>query len=130
MSTLSRIATDWCRRCFPQQVSNLPERGLRVVEEAIEFCQALGVPKDKVMLAVEIVYGKPVGEAKQELGGTLMTAYIAAEILGWEPDEVCERELRRVLSKSPEHFAKRNQDKLDAGLLVDQPTDWSVPGSR
>jgi hypothetical protein len=118
--TLAGIATDWCRRCFPEQSRNIPERGLRVVEEAIEFCQALGVPKDKVLLAVEIVYGKPVGDPKQELGGTLMTAYIAAEILGWEPDDVCEQELRRVLSKSVEHFAKRNQDKLDAGLLVNE----------
>lgn len=117
MSVMTRIAMDWARRCFgAEHVSNPRIRGLRMVEEAIELCQALDVPKDKVLMAVETVYSRPVGDAEQEIGGVLMTVAVLCESLGLEQEGLMERELTRVLAKSPEHFAQRNQEKLDLGL--------------
>lgn len=117
MSTLSRIAHDWAVRCFSlDHIQNRALRSLRTVEESIELCQALGVPKEKVLLAVDTVYSRPVGEPEQEIGGVLLTTVIMCESMHLEADELLERELRRVLQKSPEHFAKRNQEKLSLGL--------------
>jgi NTP pyrophosphatase (non-canonical NTP hydrolase) len=120
MSTLSRLAAEWAVRSFgAAHVSNRPLRALRIVEEAIELAQALGVPKGKIDLCTENVYKRPVGTMAQELGGVLLTTNILCASCGFEPDRMLEMELGRVLAKPPEHFAKRNQDKLDLGLDVD-----------
>lgn len=118
MSTLSRLACDWAIRAFgPDHVNDRKVRSLRIVEEAIELCQAYGVDKEKVALAVNEVYGRPPGEPTQELGGVLLTTYIMCASRGnEEPDDVMEVELARVLAKPVEHFAARNQAKLNAGL--------------
>lgn len=117
MSALSRIAHEWAERCFGRShVFHMPLRTLRTVEEAIELCQAFGVPKEKVIQAVETVYSRPAGEAEQEIGGVLLTVAILCESMGVEADALLERELTRVLAKSPKHFAERNQEKLDLGL--------------
>jgi hypothetical protein len=111
------IAYDWACRCFGSaHVHNQGVRSLRIAEEAVELCQAHGVPKDKMQDLVQIVYARPRGVAIQELGGLLMTTYIYCAANVVDPEEVFITELRRVLEKAPEHFAKRNQEKIDAGL--------------
>lgn len=119
MSVLSRIARDWAARCFGEaHVKNFAIRSLRTLEESIELAQALNVSRELAHKAVDEVYNRPVGDPEQEMGGVLHTMNILCESWGVEPDEIAERELRRCLKKSPEHFAKRNQEKLDMGLDV------------
>lgn len=120
MSILSRIATHWALRSFGEvHVTNLPERSLRTVEEAIELCQAFKVPKETVLLCVANVYSKPPGEPVQELGGVLHTAGIMCEVvMQMEPDIVWEVELQRVLNKPPSHYGERNEAKIALGLAV------------
>lgn len=125
MSQFSRIATAWALRSFGEaHLTNVPERSLRVVEEAIEFCQSLGVPKETILACVENVYSKPPGDPLQELGGTIMTTAIQCEVMGVEVDDVGELELQRVLAKPPKHFGDRNQAKLDLGLAVPAQGKW------
>lgn len=117
MSVMSRIAREWAERCFgTEHVNNFPIRALRTLEEAAELAQALGVPKETAALCIDTVYSRSVGDPEQEIGGVLHTMNILCDAMKLEPDELAERELRRCLKKSPEHFAKRNQDKLDLGL--------------
>jgi hypothetical protein len=117
MKQLVQIALDWSIRSFGRaHVQDKKVRALRLAEEAIEFCQARDVPIEQMRLLIDTVYGRPVGDANQEIGGVFMTAVIAAAIEGLDPEECFLIELRRVLAKSPEHFRKRNQDKLDLGL--------------
>lgn len=117
MRVLARIALDWATRCFgPEHVTNWGIRALRLVEEAIELCQALGVPKEKVLLCTETVYARPVGDAQQELGGVLLTTHILCESMALDADDIFERELRRVLKKPVREMTKRNEDKLTLGL--------------
>lgn len=119
MTYLSKIAADWALRCFGgPHVINLGLRALRTVEEAIELCQALDVPADKVLQVVRNVYSKPPGRASQELGGVLLTAVILAEAMHKDAEELLARELRRVLDKPADHYTKRNQAKVDLGLDV------------
>lgn len=114
---LARIAHDWARRCFgAEHVTNIGIRALRALEECAEMAQAAGVPFDKAALCIDTVYKKPVGELHQEIGGTLLTTVVLCEALEQDPEELLEREVRRVLAKSPKHFAERNQSKIDLGL--------------
>ena len=107
------VARDWAIRCFGKaHVDNKTICALRLVEEAIEYAQAIGVPEISVALVTKAVYERPKGEPYQELGGVLMTATVAATTQYWDPDDVFETELRRVLAKPTEHFAARNREKL------------------
>lgn len=131
MSALSRIAHEWAVRCFgDKHVINSGTRSLRTVEEAIELCQALGVSRELAHKAVDTVYSRPIGEPEQEIGGVLLTINILCESLGVDADALFERELRRVLMKSPEHFAKRNKDKVDLGLDASAQTPGDSTDDR
>lgn len=119
MKDTVRIALDWAIRCFGREhVENLPIRALRVAEEAAELAQAAGVPKETMLDLVEIVYARSKGDAVQEIGGVLMTINVLCASISLDPDEVFLAELRRVLRKTPEHFAARNKEKIDLGLIA------------
>jgi len=119
MRSTLRIALDWAVRSFGwDHVYNMPIRSLRVAEEAVELAQALGVPKEKMIELVNIVYERPQGTPDEEIGGVLMTINVLCAARRLDPDEIFEVELRRVLDKPSEHFAKRNQEKIDLGLTI------------
>jgi hypothetical protein len=114
---LTRIAMEWAIRCFGREhVFDIGIRALRTAEEAIELAQTVHVPKEKLHELVEVVYARPHGRWDQEVGGLLMTVAIMCASRGMQPDRLFLDELCRVLDKSPEHFAARNQEKLDTGL--------------
>lgn len=117
MSLLSRIGYDWALRCFGvEHCDNLALRSQRTLEESAELSQSLGLSRENAHKTIDAVYDRPVGEPQQEIGGILHTVGILCESMSVDPDVLHEREVRRVLKKSPEHFAKRNQEKLDLGL--------------
>lgn len=119
MKATTKIAVEWAERSFGREhVYNFAIRALRLAEEAVELAQAYDIPKEKMLDLVEIVYGRPKGNPEQELGGVMMTATVLAGAHGFDPDAFFEEELRRVLRKSSDHFAKRNQDKLNLGLTA------------
>lgn len=117
MENLTEIAYDFGVRAFGSEHMNDPRiRGLRMVEEAVEAAQALGVERAEMHDLVNIVYDRPPGDVIQELGGTLLTTAVLCRIFGVSIEDVFLTEVRRVLNKSPDHFAKRNQEKMDLGL--------------
>lgn len=112
-----RRLTRWAVECFGsghQSDSNI--RGQRLVEEAVEFAQSVGVGKDLLHKLVDYVYERPKGEPKQELGGVGVTWVLAASSCGLRAAQCLAQEQARVLSKSPKYFAARNQAKVDAGF--------------
>lgn len=119
MKPLHMLALDWALRSFGRaHVTNLPIRSLRLAEEAVELAQAYGVPKEKMLDLVGIVYDRPRGEPLQEIGGVMMTIVVLCAASGIDPDEAFFTELRRVLEKPTGHFAQRNKDKIDLGLTA------------
>ena len=117
MKHLITIAWEWGSRCFGEgHMMNVPVRALRAAEEVIELAQAVGVPETKMALLVKTVYARPGGMAYQEVGGSMVTLMILCRALGIDPEEAFVLELRRCLSKSPESFERRNQEKSDLGL--------------
>jgi hypothetical protein len=117
MRFISQVIYDWGCRCFGiEHMQNRQVRAVRLLEEAIELCQAVSVSENQVVQVVDVVYRRPPGSERQELGGVLLTAHALAVARGWDPEHVLEDEVHRCLSKPPEHFAARNQEKLDLGL--------------
>lgn len=114
-----RLVVDWAKACFgAPQVNSLPQRGLRLCEEAIEAAQAAGCNKQMLHDLVDYVYGRPVGKLFQEIGGVAVCAFVLADAGGFYAEDAETAEISRILSKPKEEFSKRNDDKNKAGFLA------------
>ena len=115
MSVLARIAWDWGVRCFGlEHMQDWRIRGLCFGEEAIEVMQVLEVSREQAHRLVDVVYDRPIGKIEQEIGGSIVTLAVLCRSLGQaEVEDLFEREVQRVLSKTPEHFRIRNKEKID-----------------
>ena len=100
----------WALRVLGETaVRNLPERGLRVAEEAIELGQAMGVDAADLHRLVDYVYSRPVGTPGQEIAGTMVTLYAAAAAVGVNADAAYEAEVARIHTPEIEDKVRRRQ---------------------
>lgn len=98
----------WMMACFGQKISaDRLERNHRFIEEALELAQACGCSQSEAHQLVDYVFGRPIGEKAQEVGGVMVT--LAALCLAHDLDmhEAGDVELRRVWEKMDEIRAKQ-----------------------
>lgn len=96
---------DWLIRTFDREtVENKIERVMRFLEEAIELGQALGITAAQTAKIAEYVYGRPVGEPHQEVGGTMVTLAALCHVFELDMQAEGEREYARI--DTPEMRAK------------------------
>lgn len=118
MKYITRVIWEWGVRAFGMDhMTNTRTRALRILEEAAELAQACDVPREIAFHTLNVVYRRPVGKMEQEIGGILVTVHAFCASQGVTPELMLENEVSRCLSKPPEHFAKRNQEKIDLGLI-------------
>lgn len=109
----------WAAKAFGQiEATSLPQRGLRLLEEAVEAFQACGGAEAKAHELVTFVFARPPGGIGQELGGVAVTTLALAAAAGLSADEEESREIYRVLGKPLREFTERNAAKNAAGFLV------------
>lgn len=114
-----RTLSEWAQAAFgAQQASSLPQRAVRLLEEALEAYQAAGGDRDMARQLVDFVFGRPVGSLHQELGGVGVCVLLLAAAANLSADTEERREIDRVLSKPLAEFTQRNQAKNDAGFLA------------
>lgn len=95
----------WCIRCFGRDIAtDLTERSLRFIEEALELVQALGVRREQVYLLVDYVYCRAPGKVKQEVGGVMVTLAALTAAAEIDMREAGEIELARI--DTPETIEK------------------------
>lgn len=117
----------WAKMAFGEaEASSLPQRGLRLLEEAIEAFQACGGDEAIAHKLVTFVFARPAGTVGQELGGVAVTTLALAAAAGLSADEEECREVHRVLNKPVREFSERNASKNAAGFLVAAPTMGST----
>lgn len=108
---------EWARVAFgASEVDNLPQRALRLLEEAVELFQACGGDPAMAHKLVDFVFERPAGLVGQELGGVAVCTLVLAEVAGCSADGEEVRECERVLAKPVEHFTERNAAKNAAGF--------------
>lgn len=95
----------WMVNCFSMQVCrDTTERNHRFLEEALELVQSLGCTASEAHQLVDYVFGRPVGEPRQEVGGVRVTlSALCSAVDIWE-DDAAERELARI--EDPEVMEK------------------------
>ena len=114
----------WAEQAFGRdQATSLPQRGVRLLEEAIEAFQACGGDEAMAHKLVSFVFARPPGEVGQELGGVAVTVLLLAAAAGLSADEEECREVHRVLTKPVGEFTARNASKNAAGFLVEPRKD-------
>jgi hypothetical protein len=96
---------------------DVQERAMRLLEEAHELVQSLGVSRERAAAVADDVYGRPVGDPEQEFGGVSVTLAVLANVTGisWERSAV--RELERI--NKPHIIEKiigRQSEKRAAGM--------------
>jgi NTP pyrophosphatase (non-canonical NTP hydrolase) len=108
----------WAVTTFGADASTEAERITRFAEEAVELAQAAGLDKGKMLALVEHVYGKPVGERAQEVGGVGLTLLAYCEAAGLSAEAEERREWARALAFPADQIRKRQNAKADAGLGI------------
>jgi hypothetical protein len=112
----------WAKTAFGvEQSTSLPQRGLRLLEEAIETYQSVGGDPAQAHRLVDYVFSRPPGVLHQELGGVGVTTLALAAAAGLSADDEEAAEVARVLTKPLKHFTARNDAKNAAGFLAVKP---------
>ncbi len=118
------VAT-WMGQCFPSSLSsNMTERGDRLLEEVLELLQAHGYDSARVPTLVNYVFGRPVGEPAQEVGGVMVTLAAYCSVAGLSVQANGQAELDRIIQ--PEVMARiRAKQESKNALHFDTP----LPGA-
>jgi NTP pyrophosphatase (non-canonical NTP hydrolase) len=113
--------TAWARAAFGEaEATGIPQRGVRLLEEAVEAFQACGGDEAMAHKLVKYVFERPPGQIGQELGGVAVTVLALAAAAGLSADEEECREIHRVLSKPIGEFTQRNAAKNAAGFKIEK----------
>jgi hypothetical protein len=112
---------EWLRACFGDGTSatSVRERSFRFIEEALELGQSCGMTKGEALQLVDYVYGRPVGEPAQEVGGTLITLSSLCSTQAIDMEHAADIELARCW---------RNIGKIRA-KQASKPQDTPLPGA-
>jgi len=103
--TFQAGVAEWMGQCFlPSLYSNMTERGDRLLEEVLELLQAHGYDKTRVATLVDYVFGRPVGEPAQEVGGVMVTLAGYCWVAGLDMHANGQAELDRI--NQPDVMAK------------------------
>ncbi|MDT0618444.1 hypothetical protein RM531_08140 [Salinisphaera sp. P385] len=119
----ARVAP-WMQACFGEMVAgDAEERNYRFLEEAIELVQSCGATSESCHQLVDYVFGRPVGEPHQEVGGVQITLAALCLAQGLDMDAAGEDELARVWRKIPQIQAKQATKPLSSPLPGRDPDE-------
>lgn len=95
----------WTTACFGEEITNdKTERNHRFLEEALELVQSLNCTQSEAHQLVDYVFGRPIGEPSQEVGGVMNTLAALCSANGLHMREDGDTELARV--STPEMMEK------------------------
>lgn len=90
----------WMDVCFGAEIAgDKQERNHRFLEESLELVQACDCTAEEVHLLVDYVFGRPVGEKPQEVGGVMVTLAALCLAQGMDMHSAGEVELSRIWTK-------------------------------
>ena len=95
----------WLLECFGAEIAaDRVERNHRFLEESLELVQSLGCTASEAHQLVDYVFGRPVGDPPQEVGGVMVTLAALCLASGLDMHDAGEVELVRI--SAPELVAK------------------------
>lgn len=104
----------------PQTLYNVKEQAARLLEETLEYCQAVGLSRWDAARQLRWTYARPIGVPEAELGGVFITSLGCASSLNARRTDIEESTLLLIESKPAGFFAKRQLLKTE-GLVFQTP---------
>lgn len=87
----------WMLACFGAEIAaDKTERNHRFLEEALELVQAGGCTASEAHELVDYVFGRPVGDNDQEVGGVVVTLAALCNAFDLSMLAAAEREIERI----------------------------------
>ncbi|MGP0171241.1 hypothetical protein ACSVIJ_05085 [Pseudomonas sp. NCHU5208] len=115
----SRVRT-WMLECFGMHIAaDRNERNHRFLEEALEYVQSCGCTESEALKLMRYVFGRPVGEQAQELGGVMVTLAALASAHDLNMHRAGEAELARI--QQPEVMERIRQKQLSKPAMSPLP---------
>jgi hypothetical protein len=147
MNTFQDRVAPWMQKCFGPDISaDTVERNHRFLEESLELVQSLGCTSSEAHQLVDYVYGRPVGDPPQEVGGVMVTLAALCIPHGIDMHDAGEVELERISAPDVIEKIRRKQatkpkhsplpESIDipeflklqpSGGLVPKPKPWPAP---
>ena len=120
VASFQQRVDDWVHEVLGvDSACNVQERALRCAEEVIELAQVCEVAPERLHKLVDYVFGRDVGEAAQEIAGSLVTLYAMANALGVNAEAALEAELARIQKPEVKERVRRRQNEKRAVLLAE-----------
>lgn len=95
--SFQRRVQPWLMECFGELIAgDREERNHRFLEEALELVQSCDCTAEEAHKLVDYVYGRPVGEKSQEVGGVMVTLAALCLANGLNLYDAAETELARI----------------------------------
>ena len=118
---------EWMRGCFGPAISeDHIERADRFVEEALELAQSTGWSADRGHALVDYVFGRPIGEPGQEVGGVLVTLAALCNTHRIDMQREFAREVDRITTPDMIERIRAKQAAKPTGsaLPIACPSHW------
>ncbi|GEM_PF-1821802 len=113
----------WLMECFGSTIAgDREERNHRFLEETLELVQACGCSASEAHQLVNYVFGRPVGEPAQEVGGVMVTLAALCLANGLDMHAAGETELARIWTKVEAIRAKQAAKPKHSPLPEHTPT--------
>lgn len=121
----------WLMACFGEMIAgNREERNHRFLEEALELVQSCGCTASEAHQLVDYVYGRPVGEPAQEVGGVMVTLAALCLANGLDMHRDGETELARIWTKVEAIRAKQAAKPKHSPLPAHPPAAVAGEGDQ
>ncbi|AKR54353.1 hypothetical protein XM25_00743 [Devosia sp. H5989] len=116
-----RVAA-WMLECFgPEITLDKVERADRFIEEALELTQATGWTSDRAHALVDYVFGRPVGEIGQEVGGVMVTLAALCNVFDVDMNAEAKREVDRITQPEMVKKIRAKQASKPTGSALPVP---------
>jgi hypothetical protein len=116
----------WMTACFGEVIPfDKVERGDRLLEEVFELLQSGGYDPERVLALRDYVWGRPVGDPPQEVGGVMVTLAAYCNAFGLDMYEAGETELSRIWTKVEAIRAKQAAKPTGSALPIAVSADAS-----
>lgn len=100
LTSFQQRVQPWMLACFGETISgDREERNHRFLEEALELVQSTDCTASEAHQLVDYVYGRPVGEPAQEVGGVMVTLAALCLANSLDMQAAAEAELARIWTK-------------------------------
>lgn len=117
----------WMMDCFGPEISaDRIERNHRFLEEALELVQACGCTASEAHQLVDYVFGRPMGDKQQEVGGVMVTLAALCLAQGLDMHAAGDVELARIWTKVEAIRAKQAAKPKHSPLPMHAPQAQDV----